>query len=142
MKTLICSAVLMAGVLIASSSAYAELALIAHPGNPTEALTKRQVKRIYLGKDRSFPGGGKVTAVDQDSGSAAREQFYARVIKRSASKLNAYWSKRMFAGKGTPPKTVGDDSAVKAWITKHPDGLGYVDTAVLDGSVKVLLVVP
>ncbi len=139
MKTLICSAVLMAGVLIASSPAYAELALIAHPGNPTEALTKRQVKRIYLGKDRSFPGGGNV---DQDSGSAAREQFYAKVIKRSASKLNAYWSKRMFAGKGTPPEAVGDDGAVKAWITKHPDGLGYVDAAVLDNSVKVLLVVP
>lgn len=142
MKKLIRNAVLIAGLLIASSSAYAELALIAHPDNPTEALTARQVKRIYLGKDRSFPGGGKVTAVDQDTGSAAREQFYAKVVKRSASKLNAYWSKRMFAGKGTPPKTVGDNDAVKSWITKHPDGLGYVDAAVLDGSVKVLMMIP
>lgn len=142
MKTLIQSIAVTIGLLIATGPSYAELVLIAHPDNTTEALTAKQAKRIYLGKGKSFPGGGRVNAVDQEKGSPARAEFYAKVVKRSPSKLNAYWSKRLFSGKGSPPPVIGDDEEIKVWVSKHPDGLGYVDAAVLDDSVKVLLVVP
>jgi len=142
MKTLIQSIAVTVGLLIAIGPAHAELVLIAHPGNTTEALTAKQAKRIYLGKDKSFPGGGRVTAADQEKGSPARVEFYARIVKKSPTKLNSYWSKKLFSGKGAPPPVIGDDEEIKTWVSKHPNGLGYVDAAVLDDSVKVLLVVP
>jgi len=44
----------------------------------------------------------------------------------------------VFSGKGVQPKVIGDDSAVKEWVAKTPNSLGYISDKSLDDSVKVL----
>ncbi|HYA38613.1 MAG TPA: phosphate ABC transporter substrate-binding protein [Candidatus Methylomirabilis sp.] len=118
------------------------LAIIAHPGNRLTGITQEEVVRIYLGKTNAFPDGAPVRAVDQRLASPSREKFYAQVVKKTNSEITAYWSKLMFTGMATPPNVLNDDAAVKAWVASHPEGLGYVDSKVVDASVKVLLTVP
>ena len=48
----------------------------------------------------------------------------------------------MFSGKGQPPREVGDDAAVKAWVASNPEAIGYIDGKFVDGSVKVLFIIP
>ncbi len=122
--------------------AQAELAVIAHPSNPEAALTKKQVKLIFLGKKKSFPGGGEAKPVDQNEDSPAYAEFYQKVVGKTGAKLKSYWSKMVFTGKASPPQMVGDDGDVKTWVSKHKDALGYIDAGQVDESVKVLLVVP
>lgn len=126
----------------AASAAQAGTAIIAHPGNPLAGITQEQLARIYLGKTREFPNGTPVTALDLREGSATRIKFYKSVTDKDEAALKSYWSKLLFTGKAQPPKEMNDDEAVKEWVSKNPDALGYVDGKVLDKSVKVLLILP
>ena len=131
--------VVMMGSAVA---AQAGIAIIAHPSNPLAGITQDELERIYLGKTREFSNGKLVIAVDQREGSDIRIRFYKNITTKNEAALKAYWSKLLFTGKAQPPKEVGNDEAVKDWISKNPDGLGYVDGKSLDKSVKVLLILP
>lgn len=133
---------LAVGIAGLSLSARAELAIIAHPGNPETRLSVEQVQLIYLGKVTSFAMGGKVTPVDQKDGGVSKEKFLSAVLGRSAAEVKAYWSKLIFSGQGVPPAVAGGDVEVKNWVARNPAGLGYIDSSAVDSSVKVLLTVP
>lgn len=135
-----------AGLLLAVSGmfgvAQAELAIIAHPSQKVVGVSLEDVGDIYLGRARSFPTGGPVEAVDQDSGTASHRQFLDKALKMDERALKSYWAKRIFAGKSKPPRSMGDDEAVKKWVAANPNGLGYVQGKFVDSSVKVLLIIP
>lgn len=126
----------------AANAAQAGTAVIAHPSNPLVGITQEQLARIYLGKTRQFPNGQPVTALDLREGSATRIKFYKSVTDKSEVALKAYWSKLLFTGKAQPPREMNSAEAVKDWVSKNPDALGYVDGKVLDKTVKVLLILP
>ncbi len=128
--------------LSVSSVAQAGVAVIAHPNNPLAGITQEQLARIYLGKTSEFPNGAPVTALDLREGSVTRTKFYKSITDKNEADLKAYWSRLLFTGKAQPPKEMNDDEAVKDWVSKNPDALGYVDGKSLDKSVKVLLILP
>lgn len=129
-------------MLAAANLACAEVAVIVHPSQGVDSLTEDDVARLFLGKAKSFPGGAQAVPINQNEGSASRDKFNEAVCKKNASQYKAYWSQLVFTGKGTPPKDGGDDAAVKALIAANPNMVGYVDSSVVDGSVKVVYKVP
>jgi hypothetical protein len=124
--------------LIATLFSFQTLAvnIVVHPSN-TDALDKASISRIFLGKAKSFPGGGAATPVDQAEGAAVTDEFNDKVLSRSASQLKAYWSKLVFTGKGTPPKKLDSDAAVIDMVSKNPDMIGYIQGDG-GGAVKVV----
>ncbi len=139
MKTTVSTLMLMAILAFSAVSAHAEeVVLIVNPANPLTEMTLKEVKNIYLGKSKFFPGGGKVIPADQPEKTLVRKIFYEVMIDKSPSKLKAYWSKRIFTGKGTPPRVVKGDEAMRAWVAEQPMALGYVLRKSVDDSVKVL----
>lgn len=96
------------------------------------------MSRIFLGKTSDFPSGDQAIPVDQDEGSATRDAFNNSVLGKNSSQLKAYWSRLIFTGKGTPPKEVGDDAAVKSLVAANPNMIGYIDSSAVDDSVKVV----
>ncbi|MCW8875210.1 MAG: phosphate ABC transporter substrate-binding protein [Gammaproteobacteria bacterium] len=142
LRTYATRTLLAAGLLFGAVCAQAELAIIAHPGNSLESIDQAEVERIYLGRSRSFPGGGSVKPLDQAPGNDMRDKFFASVLNMTEAQVTGYWSRRMFSGKGTPPDTLADDLAVKARVASDPNSLGYVREDVVDSSVKVLLLIP
>ncbi|NQD38114.1 phosphate ABC transporter substrate-binding protein [Permianibacter sp. IMCC34836] len=123
---------LMAGAV------HAEVAVIVHPGNAA-ALSSDDIQKLFLGKIKSFPAGGEATPVNLKEGSAVREQFNQGLLGKSESQVKAYWSQLVFTGKGTPPKELDNDEAVKAFVASTPAGVGYIDASKVDGTVKVVL---
>lgn len=142
LRTYATRALLVAGLLFGVASVHAELAIIAHPGNSLDSIDQAEVERLYLGRSRSFPGGGTVKPLDQAPGNPMREKFFASLLGMTEAQVTGYWSRRMFSGKGTPPDTLADDLAVKARVASDPTSLGYVREDVVDSSVKVLLLIP
>lgn len=124
---------------LALPSTWAGVAVVAHPSNPVNALSTEAVERLFLGKDKTFPGAGPAVPVDQAEGSHVRRQFLQQVLGKDGNQLKAYWSRLIFTGKGTPPEAVANDAAVKRWLNAHPNGIGYIDDSSVDDSVKVLL---
>ena len=95
------------------------------------------IKKIYLGKSKSFSNGDKVNPINQD-GTSVADEFNDKVVGKSSSQLNAYWSKLVFTGKGTPPEKLTTDQAVIDFVAANNDAIGYVDSAKVTDKVKVI----
>lgn len=131
----------MKKILIAATLAVLSLnahagSVIVHPSNAA-ALDNGAIKKIFLGKSKSFPGGGSAVPVSLAEGTAGTTAFNKGIISKSASQLKSYWAKLVFTGKATPPKTVDNDAEMIALISANPNMIGYIEGAG-DGSVKVI----
>lgn len=126
-------------LLAAALPSGAEIVVIVSAKSTATALTNDQASDVFFGRATSLPGAGPTTPVDQNEGSAARDEFYQKVTGKNSAQVKAFWSKQIFSGKGRPPKEAGNDSAVKAMVAASPALIGYIDKSALDASVKPLL---
>ena len=133
-KNLSIATVLMFSVM---SVAFADVAIIINPAN-NNALSDSDISRAFLGKMKKFADGSVITVVNQKVGDAARTEFDQKVLHKSSSQVKAYWSKRLFSGKGKPPKELASDAEVLKFVAGNANGIGYIDAGSIDSSVKVL----
>ena len=103
------------------------------------ALSANQVADIFLGKANRYPDGGQAVPIDQAEGSAARNEFYAKITGKSAAQMKAHWSKIIFTGRGRPPKEVANSIEAKKLVADDIRAIGYIEQRLVDGSVRVLL---
>ncbi|NOX75844.1 MAG: phosphate ABC transporter substrate-binding protein [Gammaproteobacteria bacterium] len=129
---------LSATTLSFSQLANAEVVVVVNPDNPV-ALTAKDIKRIFLGKMKSFPGSGNtIQAVNHSSKSAVRKRFDKKALGKSPKQIKAYWSRLMFSGKGNPLKEVENDAKIIELVAENPSVIGYIDSSSKTGNVKVV----
>ena len=134
------SVMIGAGLLgLGSFNVPADVVVIVSVKSGVEPLTRIQVSDIFLGKSPNFPGGASAIPIDQSLGAAQREEFHAKVTEKTGSQLKFYWAKQVFQAKGTPPKEVTGDDAVRRVVADNPNLIGYVERRAVDSSVKVVL---
>ncbi|MBL1275238.1 MAG: hypothetical protein COB30_004055 [Ectothiorhodospiraceae bacterium] len=139
MKNNLYKSVLLAALLMFTAGAFAdEVIVIVHPSNPLTEISINDLKKIYLGKKKFFPNGGKVIPVDQKRGTESRKFFYGGIIGKSETKLKSYWARLIFTGRGTPPKVIKEDVLLKKWVADQPKAIGYMMSNEVDNTVKVL----
>ncbi len=68
----------------------------------------------------------------------ARREFTAAPFGEQASRLDLYWNRRYFRGV-LPPPTLASDEAIKRFVARDRNAIGYIDEALVDGSVRVVL---
>ncbi len=129
-----------------ASSASGELAIIVNNTNDIQEISVEDVASIFLGKSRQLPDGTKVVPLDQLEGSGLKQEFYAKVVRKTLPQLNSYWSRLIFTGRGQPPFAVSGNSEVLEFIASNPNMIGYVDVRALQtaanlSNVKVLLTI-
>jgi ABC-type phosphate transport system substrate-binding protein len=124
-------------VTLLSGAAVADIAVVVNPAN-TNTVSADDLNRLFLGRASSFADGSKATPLNMAEGKPARDEFDTKVLNRSAAQLKAYWSKLVFTGKGTPPKELADDAAVKAAVAADSSAIGYISSSSVDSSVKVV----
>lgn len=125
---------------LAGNVAAAEVVTVVSPENPTTTLSRSEVSNIFLGKINRFPNGQPAVPIDQPEDSQQRKDFYRDVSNKQPAEIKAYWSRMIFTGRGQPPMVVDGDEQVKKSLAGRPDGIGYIDRAAVDDSVKVLAV--
>jgi len=135
-KNLFISSSLLGGVLLSQTS-YSETAVIIHPSNNIE-ISAKDIQRIFLGKSKTFPEGKKAVPIDQAVSSDTREKFNTKILKKNNRKLKTYWARRVFTGKGIPPKVVSSPEKLKKLVENNPNAISYVDDSLLDETVKVV----
>ena len=137
-RSLFTALFLLAGAMLDASAA--ELVVIVSARSTAPALRNDQVAAIFLGQSAQLPDGAYVTAIDQQVGSTARDEFYVRVAAKSPALLKAYWSKLLFTGRGQPPREAGGNAAVKKLVADTPGLIGYIERSALDATVRPVLV--
>ncbi|WP_448566034.1 phosphate ABC transporter substrate-binding protein [Thalassotalea ganghwensis] len=119
------------------ATANAEIAVIVHPQNQSTFDTA-DIKKIFLGKAKKFANGAEATPFTLENSLPAAEQFTTKVIGKSISQLNAYWSKKIFTGKGTPPKALQSNEKVLKEVASNPNAIAYIDKSAVTSDVKVI----
>lgn len=120
--------------LFVSISAFSAVTVIVHPSN-ADAINNKDIKKIFLGKSKKFPGGNHAVPITSDS---LNDEFTKTVLKKSPGQVKAYWSKLIFTGKGQAPKFVDSDADVIELISKNPNMIGYVENSAVTPDVKVI----
>lgn len=119
------------------SKAMAEVAIVVHPSNDSK-FDKSTIKKIFLGKSKSFSNGRTAILISAGSKESITDEFNKNVIGKSSNQVNAYWSKMIFTGKGTPPQEMSSVDEIISAISTNPDAIGYVDSSKVSDSVKVV----
>jgi len=106
--------------------------------SPVTSLTQSQVADIFLGKASRFPDGTQAIPIDQPEDTPVRDRFYTQVTGKSQAQVKAYWSKIIFTGRGQPPVQAANGVEVKKMIAQNPAAIGYIDSTLVDESVRVV----
>ncbi|MBV1871206.1 MAG: phosphate ABC transporter substrate-binding protein [Gammaproteobacteria bacterium] len=132
--------VFVLSAMTAASVSMADVSVVVNPSSPVSSLSDKDLKRVYLGKATTLPGGVSVTLSDQTFGSDVRAQFYRMCCNVSAQQARSRWAGILFSGSGQPPAEVGADKEVVSWVAGNKNAMGYVDSTMVDSTVKVIKV--
>ena len=122
----------------ANMTSSADVVAVVSSKSAMPALSKSQIEDIFFGRATHLPAGLQAVPLDQAEGSAAREEFYARVAGKSPAQMKAYWSRIIFTGRGQPPKEVASDAALRKRLAEDPTTIGYIDASRVNDSVRVV----
>jgi hypothetical protein len=131
-------ALLAIGPSLTGTWASADVVAVVSAKSGVRALTPTQVADIFLGRVSRFPNGLLAVPVDLRDGSPERDQFYVKVTGKTPAQVKAYWSKIIFTGRGQPPRAVSTGVDMRNFIAANDAAIGYIDTALLDDSVRAL----
>ncbi|QPK64587.1 hypothetical protein IVG45_06420 [Methylomonas sp. LL1] len=121
-----------------AESAPAELVVIVNAGREIESISKQEVVNIFMGRYRKLADGGSVQPIDVKGDSPERRDFYQKLLDKSLAEINAYWARLVFSGRTSPPVSLDSQDDVLDKIARDQTVIGYVDSAHLDGRVKVV----
>ncbi|MGB7511762.1 MAG: phosphate ABC transporter substrate-binding protein [Pelodictyon phaeoclathratiforme] len=107
------------------------LSIIVHPSNRVNALSKAQIRGLYMGKYTNWSQVGgpnaAVVMIQRESNSGTQDTF-----------------KELVMGKDNPiskrAETQASNGAVKSRVSSTPSAVGFVGLGYVDNSVKALLV--
>src|ERR1700691_1530157 len=125
--------------LVLGAAVRADVVAVVSSKNPLASLSKSQVADIFLGKTARFPDGTLAVPIDQEEGSAARDEFYATFTGKSPAQIKSHWMKIIFTGRGQPPMAASDSAEVRHLVAENPRAISYIERSAVDASVKVLL---
>lgn len=123
-------------VLLASIT-HGEIIVIVHPSNEA-VIEKADVSRIFLGKNRNFPGGDEAIPISFGFATSEAEAFSRSLLEKSPKQLKAYWAKMIFTGQGTPPKEMESTAQILELVSKNPNLIGYVPVGSETSAVRVV----
>jgi ABC-type phosphate transport system substrate-binding protein len=141
MKIRLLGLVLMYTLLTGASVRQAEVhvVVVVNTANPTRAIQRDRLARIFLREVETWDDGREILPVDQIDKSPAHAAFARDVLGRSVIALKRYWQERIFSGNESPPPDRVNDGDVLTYVRSNPGAIGYVlEGQELGAGVKAL----
>lgn len=104
------------------------VAIVVHPSNPAQTLTRAQLREIFSGRERRWArvGGPELTiqVVSREVGTPLRAAFEQAVLQGDPVARTAV--------------VMPGDRAVAEYVASHPEAIGYLSMAFLGDGIKAL----
>ena len=120
--------------------AFAGDLVIVTSADNVEDLQLEDVARIFLGKVTRYPSGEVVEPLNLDPDDPSYAEFARKVLNKTPAQLKAYWAKRIFTGKGKPPRTITSSEELRALVSSDKRYLSYLDKNNVDHTVRWVIV--
>ncbi len=120
-----------------------DIDVIVNPTVPVSAVKAGEARRIFLLRQRFWPGGHAIAPVNLPAASELRRDFSVKLLGRTVKELTEYWNDLYFHGT-EPPPVLESERAVLLYVARTPGAIGYVYSSTLRtaperDSVKVVL---
>jgi ABC-type phosphate transport system substrate-binding protein len=112
------------------------LAVVVSVRSPLRGISRQQLAELYLGQ-RQRLGDGSAPAPVMGSG-AEREQFFATVLRHAATEYRSAWAAQQFGGRRRPPLQLAGAEAVKAYLQRHAEAIGYLPLSLVDATLRIV----
>lgn len=125
-------------LLLPFGAAQAELVVVVNVRSGVAVMTRNEVINIFFGRYRQFFNGLEAQPVDLVDTHPDRARFYAGLVGKDISDVNAYWSRQIFSGRMQAPPRLNTSEEVLKWVISHPGGIGFIDISKADARVRVV----
>ncbi|MBN8731173.1 MAG: hypothetical protein J0L64_11565 [Acidobacteria bacterium] len=115
----------------------AEVKVIANNSVGATAVSREELKGVFLETKNSLSDGSAVEPVLLKSG-ATHEAFLKEYVGRMDAALQNYYRSLVFTGKGSMPKALAGDAEMVAYVAKTKGAIGYVSAGTAAPGVKTL----
>ncbi|MEP6494149.1 MAG: phosphate ABC transporter substrate-binding protein [bacterium] len=112
--------------------------IIVNQANPATSLTEKDVSRIFLRKQATWPGGRRAQPVDQVESSPVRRKFSDAIHEMDVASVKSYWQELVFSGRGEPPPERASDADVVVFVRANVNAIGYVARTANVADVKTI----
>jgi ABC-type phosphate transport system substrate-binding protein len=102
-----------------------DVVMIVNEAVPVVALSREEVKTIFLGKKTTWEDGQKIVFVVQDKNQTS-DTFLKTYVRKNPYHYTTYWKKQVFTGKGRAPLSFATDAEIVAFVSSTPGAIGYV----------------
>jgi len=113
---------------------------IANDASGIEALSRKELRQIYL-KKRRFWKETKLVPLNLPPQNRLRQQMEKKILTMSASALDAYWMQEHYRGH-RPPYRLESVKSMILFVKKVKGAIGYIPESQLVPGVKVLYRMP
>ena len=129
----------MAAVVCAPTFAQSgDVAVVVNSANGTAALSVGELRKIFNGEKRSWPGGSSIKLLVRPSGSHERTALL-NLLGMSESEYKRYWTSQIYKGEAqSEPIALPSNGMQKEALTVYPGAIALVDAAELKPGMKVL----
>lgn len=133
------------GMEATADEALVDFRVIVHATNPVESLPREDVAKMFrlqIRRWKDWDDEPRVEPVDHKLGAAVRLSFTLQVHGRSLQRVQSYWHRKVFSGRGVPPPTRDSDEEVIQFVSRMEGGIGYIEAGTpLPETVKELRLV-
>ena len=120
-------------------SAGGEIAVIVSKVNPTDAISLKELVKIFKQEKQYWGEGKKIYLILREAGSAEKQLVLKRVYGMEDEELKKFWLGKLFRQEiASFPTTLSSNEAVKRFVSQVPNAVGVIDASFVDDSVKVL----
>jgi hypothetical protein len=122
----------------ASRSKQEALAIIVNQVNPTDDLSLKELRAVFLGERSHWPNGRRITLVMMEPG-PERDAVLHEVCRMSESDFRRHFLQGLLTGEFlVSPKNLSTAVGVRKFVFNVPGAIGYVRAEDVDESVKVI----
>lgn len=88
-----------------------------------ERIDKEIVTKAFLGEMTKWPDNSRLLPAHPKSNSIVFKEFSDQVLETSTSEYLVTWRRKLFSGRGLPPKELSSDSELLDFLKKNSDAM-------------------
>jgi ABC-type phosphate transport system substrate-binding protein len=116
------------------------IAVVVNPNNPVSAVSSSDLRKIFAGEKRSWPGGTPIKLIVRTPGCLERIALL-RLLGMSESEYKHYWTSQVLRGEASSePVAVFSNGFQKEAVRALPGSIALMDVEDAKSGVKVLKV--
>lgn len=118
----------------------APLAIIVHPSNRFDELSRTKITYLFHRNVSRWPWGAEAEPIDLPPGAPVRDAFLQAVLRRSEFQEVEFWMEQRTSRGVSPPPVARDAADVLRRVAAKPGAIGYVMPEDVTPNVKILRV--